>query len=93
MRLQVGAIVAVGMVEGIPHVNWSLSNKMAAWWGFGCVSVFLLAAFLNWQGSTLITWAVYSHTQMSTLLDPIVQCAKELTRVRPSLTLALQNAG
>lgn len=92
-ELQASAIVAVGMVEGAPHVNWSLCCKMTGLWSLGCVSVFLAAAFLNWQGRPLIAWAAYSHTRTSTLLYPIVQCATEVRRVHPSLTLALHNAG
>ena len=40
------AVVAIGMVEGLKHVNWKLLFTMLAWWGVGFfVTIVLTAAF------------------------------------------------
>lgn len=49
-HLQISAIVAVGAVEGLSHVNWSLYLKLVAWWYLGCIPVFFFTALLTWQG-------------------------------------------
>ena len=48
--LQLAALVAVGVIEGLSHVNWRLFAKIVAWWGLSCIAVLLATAFLNWQG-------------------------------------------
>ena len=50
MHMQISAIVAVGAVEGLSHVNWSLYFKLVTWWYLGCIPVFFATALLNWQG-------------------------------------------
>ena len=49
--LQIAAIVAVAVVEGLSHVNWRLYTKMVVWWSLSCIAVLLATAFLNWQGT------------------------------------------
>ena len=41
-RLQVSAIMAVGLMEGATHVNWRKFWAIVAWWYLGCVPVFTL---------------------------------------------------
>ncbi len=48
--LQVSAIVAVGVTEGVAHVNWNKYLKILAWWYLGCVPLFAITALFNWQG-------------------------------------------
>lgn len=49
--VQVTAIVAVGAMEGVSHVNWRQYFKLVTWWFLGCIPVFLVTAFLFWQGA------------------------------------------
>lgn len=55
--VQISAIVAVGIVEGMSHVNWRLYIKMMLWWYLGCIPVFLVTALFNWQGTADMTKA------------------------------------
>ncbi len=48
--LQVSAIVAVGVTEGVAHVNWNKYLKIVAFWYLGCVPLFAITALFNWQG-------------------------------------------
>lgn len=48
--LQVSAIVAVGVTEGIAHVNWNKCLQVIAWWYLGCIPLFAITALFNWQG-------------------------------------------
>ena len=50
LYLQVSAIVAVGVTEGVAHVNWSKYLVILAWWYLGCVPLFAITALFNWQG-------------------------------------------
>lgn len=50
LHLQVSAIVAVGVTEGVAHVNWSKYLVILAWWYLGCVPLFAITALFNWQG-------------------------------------------
>ena len=51
MLLQVAAIVAVGAMEGVSHVNWKQYFKLLIWWYLGCIPNVLVTAFLFWQGA------------------------------------------
>ena len=51
--LQITAIAAVGAVEGVSHVNWSLFFRMTLWWYLGIIPVFLFSAVLTWQGTAV----------------------------------------
>ncbi len=42
--LQVGAVVAVGLVEGPSHVHWKLLTKIVLWWVAGFAVVMLATA-------------------------------------------------
>ena len=48
--LQVSAIVAVGVTEGVAHVNWNKYLAILAWWYLGCIPLFAITALFNWQG-------------------------------------------
>ncbi len=48
--MQVSAIVAVGLTEGVDHVNWKKFFKIVAWWYLGCIPVFAVTAIAYWQG-------------------------------------------
>ncbi len=50
--LQVGSVVAVGLVEGPLHVNWKLLTKIALWWVAGFVVVMLATAAVIAQGNS-----------------------------------------
>ena len=43
--------MAVGLTEGATHVNWKKFWAIVAWWYLGCLPVFALTAFFNWQGA------------------------------------------
>jgi phosphate/sulfate permease len=46
----VGAVVAVGLVEGPSHVNWKLLTKIVLWWVAGFAVVMLATAAVIAQG-------------------------------------------
>lgn len=48
--LQISAVVAVGLVEGIRHVNWTMLVSMLKWWVLGFAAVVLCTAGLIAQG-------------------------------------------
>ena len=50
--LQVGSVVAAGLVEGPLHVNWKLLTKIALWWVAGFVLVMLATAAVIAQGNS-----------------------------------------
>lgn len=51
---QLPAVVIVGVVDGVSHVNLSLIRKILAWWVLGALLVFLIPAFLTWQGIAIM---------------------------------------
>ncbi len=54
-----GAVVAVGLVEGPSHVNWKLLTKIVLWWVAGFVVVMLATAAVIAQGNA---WANYGFS-------------------------------
>lgn len=52
MVLQVSATVAIGLVEGIAHVNWRLVLTMLAWWNAGFFLVIVITAACVAQGES-----------------------------------------
>ncbi|DBA79484.1 TPA: hypothetical protein ACH3X2_007754 [Trebouxia sp. C0005] len=46
----VGAVVAVGLMEGPSHVDWKLLTKIVLWWVAGFVVVMLATAAVIAQG-------------------------------------------
>jgi len=48
--LQVTAIVAVGVTEGVGHVNWKKYLAIVTWWYLGCIPLFAVTALMFWQG-------------------------------------------
>ena len=49
--IQVSALVAIGMVEGFSHVNWSMVTRLLKWWVMGFALVVLCTAALVAQGA------------------------------------------
>ncbi|DBA79749.1 TPA: hypothetical protein ACH3X1_008414 [Trebouxia sp. C0004] len=49
--ISVSAIVAVGMMEGVAHVNWNKYLAILAWWYLGCIPLFAITALFTWQGT------------------------------------------
>lgn len=48
--LQVSAVIAVGLVEGIQHVNWRRLATILTWWILGFAAVILATAVFVAQG-------------------------------------------
>ena len=48
--VQIFAIIAVGLTEGVTHVNWKKFATIVTWWFLGCILVFGVTALIFWQG-------------------------------------------
>ncbi|DBA83574.1 TPA: hypothetical protein ACH3X2_006489 [Trebouxia sp. C0005] len=59
----VSAIVAVGVTEGIAHVNWNKCLQVIAWWYLGCIPLFAITALFNWQGTRAPSAANFAQIQ------------------------------
>ena len=49
--VQISAVVAVGLVEGLGQVNWRKVALIAAWWFLGPFPIIVAALFIFWQGN------------------------------------------
>lgn len=52
--LQITAVVAIGLVKGISHVNWPKVAQILGWWFLTTVPVFLATAAFFQQGRELV---------------------------------------
>lgn len=50
--VQIAAVVAVGLMEGVAQVNWRKVGIIAFWWFLAPAPLIAISAFLYWQGTT-----------------------------------------
>ena len=62
--MQVSSVVAIGMVEGITHVNWKLLFTMLLWWGLGFFLIIAFTAACAAQGQLLIWILLFCSAQL-----------------------------
>ena len=62
--------MAVGLIEGVSHVNWKKFWAIVAWWYLGCLPVFALTALFNWQGASIDFMASCLRARLKSLNRP-----------------------
>ena len=60
---QISAVWAVGLAEGLSHVNWRKVLTIVLWWIGSLIPVFLAAAAVLAQGTLKqgLSWLLHMH--------------------------------